>query len=148
MTIKDLFVFDRTGNKVTAYINGGTPNTVDYTHAPQYEKKFPALMRKNDFNITLDVCHLGQSGGDIIRFLKDNIDRIVNIHLSDYKSHYLNSSLRPMRYKHMRLGKGELPLSEFIKTLKDKNYQGIITLELETDLDGLLESAEMIRNTV
>src|SRR4051812_23026413 len=28
--IKDLFVFDRTGYKVTTYINGGTPNTVDY----------------------------------------------------------------------------------------------------------------------
>jgi len=41
--IKDLFVFDRTGNKITTYINGGTPNTVDYTHAPQYEKMFPPL---------------------------------------------------------------------------------------------------------
>ena len=27
---KDLFVFDRTGHKVTTYINKGTPNTVDY----------------------------------------------------------------------------------------------------------------------
>src|SRR3990172_2656333 len=41
--IKDLFVFDRTGNKITTYINGGTPNKVDYTHAPQYEKMFPDL---------------------------------------------------------------------------------------------------------
>lgn len=41
--IKDLFVFDRTGNKITTYINAGTPNTVSYTHAPQYEKMFPSL---------------------------------------------------------------------------------------------------------
>ncbi len=41
--IKDLFVFDRTGHKVTTYINHGTPNTVDYTHDPQYESKFPHL---------------------------------------------------------------------------------------------------------
>lgn len=40
--IKDLFIFDRTGNKITTFINNGTPNTVDYTYAPQYEKKFPA----------------------------------------------------------------------------------------------------------
>src|ERR1035437_6387892 len=41
--IKDLFVFDRTGHKITTYINHGTPNTVDYTHEPQYESKFPHL---------------------------------------------------------------------------------------------------------
>ena len=41
--VKDLFVFDRTGNKITTYINAGTPNTVSYTHAPKYEKMFPPL---------------------------------------------------------------------------------------------------------
>lgn len=41
--IMDLFVFDRTGNKITTYINHGTPNTVDYTLAPQYITKFPLL---------------------------------------------------------------------------------------------------------
>jgi hypothetical protein len=39
----DLFVFDRTGNKITTYLNHGTPNTVDYTLAPQYISKFPLL---------------------------------------------------------------------------------------------------------
>ena len=45
--IKDLVVFDRTSNvpydKLTCYINIGTPNQVAYVHAPQYEKKFPYL---------------------------------------------------------------------------------------------------------
>ncbi|MBI4931928.1 MAG: T9SS type A sorting domain-containing protein [Bacteroidetes bacterium] len=41
--IKDLFVFDRTGNKITTYLNGGTPNKVDYTHAQQYQSQFPHL---------------------------------------------------------------------------------------------------------
>lgn len=41
--IKDLFVFDRTGNKVRTFINKGTANTVDYKYAPQYESKFPRL---------------------------------------------------------------------------------------------------------
>ena len=30
--VMDLFVFDRTGNKVSTFINSGTPNTVDYTY--------------------------------------------------------------------------------------------------------------------
>ena len=111
------------------------------------EQKFASLMNKNDFHITLDVCHLGQTGGNIVNFFKKNIDRIVDIHISDYKSHYLNNSLRPMRYKHMLLGKGQLPIIEFIKTVKKANYNGILTLEIETDLKGLLESAEIIKNT-
>ncbi|MDQ3192648.1 MAG: T9SS type A sorting domain-containing protein [Bacteroidota bacterium] len=41
--IKDLFVFDRSGNKITTYINKGTQGTVDYTFAPEYTKKFPDL---------------------------------------------------------------------------------------------------------
>lgn len=41
--IKDLFVFDRSGDKITTYINGGTPNTVDYRHAPLYESLFPHI---------------------------------------------------------------------------------------------------------
>src|ERR1044071_9841922 len=39
---KDLFVFDRTGHKVTCYINGGTPNTIDYYDSTyKYASKFP-----------------------------------------------------------------------------------------------------------
>lgn len=41
--ITDLFVFDRTGNKVRTFINNGTPNTVDFKYAPQYETLFPDL---------------------------------------------------------------------------------------------------------
>lgn len=40
--IKDLFVFDREGYRITTYINNGSPGQVDYVHAPQYRKKFPA----------------------------------------------------------------------------------------------------------
>lgn len=41
--IKDLFIFDRTGNKVRTFINNGTANTVDFKYDPQYEAKFPKL---------------------------------------------------------------------------------------------------------
>ena len=42
--IKDLFVFDRSGHKVTTYINNGTPNTVDYVDSTsKYAPKFPHL---------------------------------------------------------------------------------------------------------
>ena len=40
---KDLFVFDRTGNRISTYINAGIPNQVSYKHDPSYIKYFPAL---------------------------------------------------------------------------------------------------------
>lgn len=41
--INDLFVFDRSGNKITTFINGGTANQVDYHHAPEYIPAFPHM---------------------------------------------------------------------------------------------------------
>lgn len=37
----DLVVFDRAGYEVIPFLNGGTPNTVDYSFAPVYETQFP-----------------------------------------------------------------------------------------------------------
>ncbi len=39
--IKDLVIFDRKGYRVSCYLNGGTPNKIDYTPAPQYVASFP-----------------------------------------------------------------------------------------------------------
>lgn len=41
--VKDLFVFDRTGNKITTYLNGGAVGKIDYIHAPQYQSLFPPM---------------------------------------------------------------------------------------------------------
>ncbi len=41
--IKDLFVFDKIGNRILTFINAGTANTVSYTYAPEYAVKFPRM---------------------------------------------------------------------------------------------------------
>lgn len=41
--IKDLFIFDRTGNKVLTFINGGTENEIDYFYWQGYQYNFPAM---------------------------------------------------------------------------------------------------------
>jgi hypothetical protein len=41
--IKDLIVFDRSGNRLTTYINKGTANKVDYEYAPEYKNYFPII---------------------------------------------------------------------------------------------------------
>jgi hypothetical protein len=40
---QDLFIFDRSGNKITTYLNNGTANQVDYVLAPEYVHRFPAM---------------------------------------------------------------------------------------------------------
>lgn len=110
------------------------------------EEKFAELMTESNFSITYDVCHMAQAGGNIIEFFKKNKKRIVNVHLSDYKSHYLNSSLRPIRYKHLPLGRGDLPIGEFLDTLRNEKYEGLLTLETNTSYQELIDSADMIRN--
>ena len=109
-----------------------------------HEDKFADLMKKNDFSITYDVQHLAHSGGDIVGFFKKNKNRIVNVHLSDYRKHILNTNLRPLRYKHLPLGKGELPITEFVQTLKKEKYNGLVTMEIHTDLNGICESAQIV----
>ena len=41
--IKDLFIFDRTGNKIRTFTNNGILNSTDFKYSPQYESKFPKL---------------------------------------------------------------------------------------------------------
>lgn len=51
--INDLMVFDRTDGRFLTFINNGTPNTVDYTYAPQYEANFPKVNKwalSRDYN--------------------------------------------------------------------------------------------------
>lgn len=49
-SLNDLFIFDRTGDKVLTFINDG----VNFNYAPEYEKKFPNELRNwvilRDFN--------------------------------------------------------------------------------------------------
>lgn len=113
-----------------------------------HEDRFAQLMQENNFHITLDTTHLAASDGDIIDFFEKNKERIVNIHLSDYKPHFLNSSLRPMRYKHLPLGKGVLPIEKFLKLLKNERYPGLVTMEIHGDLDVLCESAKTISSVI
>ncbi|HEX8932286.1 MAG TPA: sugar phosphate isomerase/epimerase [Patescibacteria group bacterium] len=109
-----------------------------------HEGEFAKLMQDSDFLITFDIQHLAHSGGDILKFFVDNKDRIINVHLSDYRGSIFNTNLRPLRFKHLPLGKGTLPIEQFVKMLKAKQYEGLVTLEIHTDLKGICESAQII----
>ncbi|MCK4288359.1 MAG: VCBS repeat-containing protein, partial [Bacteroidales bacterium] len=54
---KDLFVFDRNGNRIMTFINNGTPNQIDYSYAPEYQILFPELF---DWVILVDYDYDGK----------------------------------------------------------------------------------------
>jgi sugar phosphate isomerase/epimerase len=120
-----------------------------YFHSHRWhEKKFSELVNKTNFHITFDIVHLAHSGGNILQFYEQNKERIINVHLSDYKKHPLNTSLRPMRYKHMPLGKGELPIDLLIKLLRKEKYKGLVTLEINTDMQGVEASVALLNKLI
>lgn len=109
------------------------------------EEKFSKLMDVNELNITFDITHVAQVGGNIISFYKNNKERIVNIHLSDYKEHFLNTHLLLANHTHLPLRKGNLPIKDFLQTLKEKDYNGLITMEINGSLEELCQSAKLIK---
>lgn len=74
--ILDLFVFDKSGNVISTFLNGGTPNQVDYSHAPEYQSQFPdlhdwaLLVDYNGDNLP-DIFTYGSAG---IRVFKASFD--------------------------------------------------------------------------
>ncbi len=102
--IPDLFVFDRSGNKITTYINNGTANQVDYVLAPQYVSKFPkmhdwALLRdyncdgKMDiFTCTIAGFSLYKNTSTLVTGLQFQLEKsIVNTNRSPNSSNFMGN---------------------------------------------------------
>lgn len=107
--------------------------------------EFASTIERARLSMTLDTTHLAQAGGDIIPFYKDNKERIINIHFSNFKKHWLNSHLLLQNFTHLPLSDGELPVREFLKLLKQTHYSGLVTMEINGDLTQLCESAKIIK---
>lgn len=111
-------------------------------------KEFSSVVSKTGLSMTLDTTHMGQVNEDICDFYIKNKGKIINIHLSDYKKTFLNRRLLLGNDTHLPLGKGELPVTKFLNILKKENYQGVITMEINADLDGLCKNARLINTLI
>ena len=101
--VKDLFVFDRTGDRITTYINKGTNNQVAYEHAPEYQSKFPSLRHwvlLVDYNCDgkEDIFSYSQSGVSGIEVYKNvtpnggelKFIKVKNLIKSNYNPSFVN----------------------------------------------------------
>jgi sugar phosphate isomerase/epimerase len=89
---------------------------------------------KNNLSMTLDTAHIGTCELDLLDSLQWFDGRVANVHLSDLREvpHWLRSQPRLHSYfrQHQFPGTGTLPLKQFLRELKRRNYQGTITYEL------------------
>ncbi len=82
--------------------------------------------------LTLDCCHLGVSGRDILADLDRLPEGLVrHVHCSDADQHT----------EHLPPGRGRLPVGPFLRALGNRGYHGTISLELDPahlpDIDPL-----------
>lgn len=107
------------------------------------EEKISEIASLTGLNLTLDTTHLAYAGGEIIDFYQQNKEKIINIHLSDYKNVFFNRFFPSGM--HLSLGEGELPLEEFLKILKEDRYDGLLTFEINRGTKEIRESINFAR---
>lgn len=114
-----------------------------YCHEEEKIRKISSL---TGLNLTLDTTHLAHAGGSIIDFYRQNKEKIINIHLSDYKNVFFNRFFPSGM--HLPLGEGELPIGEFLKILKEDNYGGLLTLEINSGFKGMEKSVDFVHKAL
>jgi inosose dehydratase len=80
-----------------------------------------------------DVGHLFNLDGDVLEFIRKYHQRIIGLHLRDYKDHH-----------QVVLGTGDLPLAQIAQTLERMHWKGWVETE-EERLDGVKHGDEYLR---
>jgi hypothetical protein len=136
--IMDVVVFDRQGNRIIPFINGGLSGEIDYNYAPEYIEHFPVLF---DWAIFVDYNNDGKS--DIFTYSPGWAGMMV----------YKNVSSNQLKFKRVvypylsSLNSG----GEVNILVTYADYPGIVDLDNDGDLDiltfwGLGSFVEMHKN--
>jgi len=102
------------------------------------------IVDENDTSICFDTGHLmaGYSGNyDPLRFLEENFDRIVELHLHDGYRRVVNGRVEIR--DHLPLGEGDLPVCSLLNFLQENGFDGVIVFELP--IKSALKSMEYIQ---
>jgi len=104
-------------NLVTSY----HPHLGSMVESPEQLER---LVKHTDIYLCPDTAHIEAGGGDPVEFLRKYKDRIKYVHLKDYQSG-----------EFLPLGEGKQNFDQMIKILNDMNYDGWITVELDSYSD-------------
>lgn len=144
--LQDLVVFERAGNRLTTYLNNGTPNEADYTFAPEYACYFPVLtdyvvMRDFDKDGAADIftssiapgtqeiqVYKGYYDGNILKFNPYHFN-IPGCSVCDSLYVYYPDEDQPGNWNNLAINRGDIP------SFDDVNGDGdidIVTFEVTT----------------
>jgi sugar phosphate isomerase/epimerase len=95
--------------------------------------------QEQDCGVTLDTCHAGANGEDLLECYEIVRPALRNVHLSDvvWRSGHPRTHVLP--------GEGELPLRKFLSLLAADGYDGLVTLEIHPRYIGLINTARAKR---
>jgi sugar phosphate isomerase/epimerase len=126
---------------------GGLTLTIESNQYNRRGKRYllDDLQRLVDFaqeqecGVTLDTCHVGANGEDLLECYEIARPALRNVHLSDV----IWRAGRPRT--HVLPGEGVLPLREFLTRLAADGYDGLMTLEIHPRYTGLVNTARAER---
>jgi sugar phosphate isomerase/epimerase len=95
--------------------------------------------QEQDCGVTLDTCHVGANGEDLLESYEIVRPALRNVHLSDV----IWRGGHPRT--HMLPGEGGLPLRAFLARLAGDGYDGLMTLEVHPRYVGLVNTARAQR---
>lgn len=95
--------------------------------------------QEQDCGVTLDTCHVGANGEDLLESYAIVRPALRNVHLSDVVWRF------DQPRTHVLPGEGELPLRAFLAQLAADGYDGLMTLEIHPRHVGLLHTARAQR---
>ncbi len=114
-----LFLQEKYNIKVS--LENSQPEGLD--RAPEWgwqSDEISKLVKKWSVNITLDAPRLAVWSGGVENFYKKNKDKIPSIHIHGTKN----------KNTHYPISNSEISMIPLLKTLKNKGYNGILTMEV------------------
>jgi sugar phosphate isomerase/epimerase len=107
---------------------------------------------EHNCGVTLDTCHVGANGEDLLAVYEVVRPLLKNVHLSDARHSGQHAQT------HIMPGEGELPLRELLATMARDGYDGLITLELhprevgfigrKRNLERLRQAREFVQSAI
>jgi sugar phosphate isomerase/epimerase len=87
--------------------------------------------RSRHIAINLDIGHFSAAGHDPVAYFKDNVDRIVSLHIKDRD--------RDAAHTYRRFGQGATPIVEVLKLARRLDYRYAANIEYEMDAEDPTE---------
>lgn len=109
------------------------PHLTTIVEGPEQLEK---VMARSRINFCPDTAHLAAGGGDPAALIRRYAERITYVHLKDWCAD---------PFDFLPLGQGELDFAGIMDALRESDYDGWITVELDSYPGSNREAAEMSR---